>query len=71
MQTLFPELYYDNDCFYEITLFISKGLFRKQELVFSTIIDTRDIASVKGELNDFIIKMKNKSIHFAKTITVI
>jgi hypothetical protein len=46
-------------------------LFKKQEKVFSTIIDTRDILFVKGELNDFKIEMKNKSLHFGTTITVV
>lgn len=69
-QTLFPDLYQDKDCLYEIALY-SKGLFRKQEKVFSTLIDTKDIISIKGELNDFTIDIKNKSLHFGKTITVI
>jgi hypothetical protein len=70
MQTFFPDLYYDKDCQYELALFSKGGLFKKQEKVFSTIIDTRDIISVKGELNDFTINMKNKSLHFGKTISV-
>ena len=70
-QTLFPDLYYNEDCFYELALFSTKGLLRKQAKVFSTIINTRDIISIKGELNDFIIEMKNKSLHFSKSITVI
>ncbi|KLA29496.1 hypothetical protein B4077_3556 [Bacillus cereus] len=48
-QQFFPDLYYDMDCSYEIALFPTKGLFRKQEKVFSTIIDTRDIISIKGD----------------------
>jgi hypothetical protein len=70
-QTLFPDLYYDKDCIYELALFSTKGLFRKQEKVFSTILDTREIISIKGELNDFTIDMKNKSLQFGKLITVI
>jgi hypothetical protein len=69
-QTLYPDLHQDNDCLYEIALFSTKGLFRKQEKVFSTIIDTKEIVAIKGELNDFIIDLKNKSIHFGKSITV-
>lgn len=70
-QTLFPDLYNDKDCYYELALFSTKGLFRKQEKVFSTNIDTRDVISIKGELKDFIIDMKNKSLHFGKFIKVI
>jgi hypothetical protein len=70
-QTLFSDLYYDKDCFYDLALFSKKRLFREQEKVFSTIIDTRDIISIKGELNDFRIEMKNKSLHFSNSITVI
>ncbi|MGG0239819.1 hypothetical protein [Bacillus rhizoplanae] len=68
-QQFFPDLYYDKECLYEVSLF-SKGLFKKQEKVFSTIIDTKEIVSISGELNDFTIKMKNKILHFGKTITI-
>lgn len=71
MQTLFPDLYYDKDCSYELALFPAKGLFKKQEKVFSTNINTKDVVSIKGELNDFTIVMKNKAIHFDKLIRVI
>lgn len=71
MQTLFPDLYYDKDCSYELALFPAKGLFKKQEKVFSTNINTKDVVSIKGELNDFTIVMKNKAIHFDKSIRVI
>ncbi len=70
-QSFFPDLYYDKDCSYELALFATKRFFRKQEKVFSIIIDTRGIVSIKGELNDFTIEMKNKAVHFDKSISVI
>lgn len=70
MQTFFPDVYYDRDCLYEIALFSKSGLFKKQEQVFSTIIDTKDIVRIRGELNDFTIDLKSKLINFGKSITV-
>ncbi|EJQ73468.1 hypothetical protein IG7_00771 [Bacillus cereus HuA2-4] len=70
-QTFFLDLYYDKDCKYELALFSKGGLFKKQEKVFSTIIDTKEIVSVKGELDDFSIQMRGKTIHFGKTIIVL
>jgi hypothetical protein len=69
-QTLFPDLYYDKDCLYEFALF-SKGLFKKKEKVFSTIIDTKDIVSIIGELNNFTIDLNHKALLFRDSITLI
>ncbi|MCM3767033.1 hypothetical protein [Neobacillus niacini] len=70
MQTFFPDLYYDKDCQYELALFSKGGLFKKQEKIFSTIIDIREIVSIKGELNDFTIEVRDKTLHFGMTITI-
>lgn len=70
-QILFPDLSYDKDCSYELSLISTKSLFRKQQKIFSTIIDTREILSVEGELNNFTIEMTNKYLHFGKMIKII
>ncbi|MFK4426082.1 hypothetical protein [Bacillus sp. RC51] len=64
-------LYYDKDCKYELALFSKGGLFKKREKVFSTIIDTKESVSVKEELDDFFIQIRDKPIHFRKAITVL
>lgn len=70
MSTLFSDLYYNEECFYEIALF-SKALFRKPKQIFSIIIDTMDIQSIYGELNDFTLATKNGTLNFGPTIRVI
>jgi hypothetical protein len=63
---LFP----DKHSYYEISIY-NKGLFKKPKLVFSTRINTIDIISIKGELNNFTIDLGNKNLIFGKIITLI
>lgn len=65
----YREIHDDKNCLYELDLFV-KGLFRKQEKVFSITLDTREITSVKGELSEFTIVLRDKTLHFGKSITV-
>jgi hypothetical protein len=69
VETIFPELYYDKDYCYEISIF-NKSIFKKPEKVFSTIIDPKEILSIKGELKNFTIDLRHKTLVFGKTITL-